>query len=126
MIKVLFLDDDVNRHKAFKQNINIPDSEIKYVYTSKDAIDAINDEKYDVVFLDHDLGGKIYVAETENTGYEVTLHIAKMPKEKRSDNVIIHSFNRSGAIRMYQSISGSVKSVHTIPFNVFLNNTIIK
>jgi hypothetical protein len=78
----------------------IPDANITYAETAFIAKKLLEDSNFDVICLDHDLGGKAFVdSEDENTGYQVATYIAtnKIPYGK----CIIHSLNFPGAMRMY-------------------------
>jgi CheY-like chemotaxis protein len=103
-MRILFLDDDKIRHKAFKR-MHIG-SVIKSVHTAKECIAALEiDEVYDVVSLDHDLGGEIFAASDKNSGLEVARYIRDgLDKAKYPKRVIVHSMNPIGAKRMVQTI----------------------
>ena len=128
MTRILFLDDNKERHDAFKKHLN--DRAFKeglqfrpvYVYTAKDAILALQYKRFDEIWLDHDLGGEIFVTRTEETGYEVALFIEKMyfdnGREPMQSTVIIHSFNPAGARRMMQALSGKVRAIVVKPFDI--------
>lgn len=103
-MRILFLDDNKARHISFmKQNIG---REVVYVYTSKACIEALNKYKaFDLVSLDHDLGGKVFVTATKGHGMEVANYIAnELPKDKYPQKVIIHSWNIPRAVEMYKTI----------------------
>lgn len=104
-MRILFLDDDFNRFKAFRQLVIGTD--YKHVSTAKQCMLALmNDEPYDVVQLDHDLGGKTFQQEKENSGTEVADFIQHvLPKHKYPRQIIIHSWNPQGASRMMQYIA---------------------
>jgi CheY-like chemotaxis protein len=116
MKKVLFLDDSKERQTQFANVFKVPDTSVDYVDTADEAMRALKDKVYDVTFLDHDLGGKIFVKEVEGTGYQVALFIKKLPPERRPYQVIIHTHNPDGARRMYESLKGSVKVLQVLPF----------
>lgn len=101
-MKVLFLDDNAERHSKFKvANIGI---NITYVWTSIDAINALKATCFDEVYLDHDLGGEksemTLPAYNEGSGYDVAVFISEMPEDRRPYKVVIHSYNPVGAKRM--------------------------
>ena len=123
-MKILFLDDDNVRHVQFKSVIQKDKHEIDYVYTSTACISKLKNNNYDIIFLDHDLGGQIYVEETKGSGYEVALYIEnKLDKKSLPKNVIIHSFNPAGAERMFVSIKKVISNTIMIPFmhNNYIN-----
>ena len=55
-MRILIPDDDDSRHTQFKRNFI--DYLLTCVHTSQEAIDHLQNNEYDAVFLDHDLGGK--------------------------------------------------------------------
>jgi CheY-like chemotaxis protein len=97
MGRMLVLDDDILRQQMFAEvlvgHIVIQTS------TAKSTIKYLQDEDFDYLFLDHDLGGKQMVPSGPGTGYEVAqwlaAHLERQPK-----NIVIHSFNSVGAKNM--------------------------
>jgi hypothetical protein len=60
----------------------------------------------DVVFLDHDLGGKAFVnSDDSNTGYQAAVFMNSIASSNRPKNVIIHSWNMSAVPRMVMAMS---------------------
>lgn len=128
MIRLLFLDDNKERHLIFKKRLN--ERALKeniqfhpvYVYTAKDAILALTYKKFDEVWLDHDLGGETFVTKTEETGYEVALFLEKLYYENNKTpfkfTVIIHSHNPAGADRILKALQGKVRAIVRRPFEV--------
>lgn len=116
-MRILFLDDDQTRHKRFK--ILTIGNNVDFVWTSKECIAALlTNERYDLVCLDHDLGGKTFVEEKENSGTEVAEWIRyKLSKDKYPDKIIIHSSNPQGADRMYDHIFHTGILCRKIPFS---------
>jgi len=92
-MRILILDDDPDRHEWFEKAFSGKD--ITKAYTYEEAVSALDSgKKYDVVFLDHDLGS------VEN-GVDVATHIAKsIPEHSIPELVWIHSMNPVGARRM--------------------------
>lgn len=116
-MRILFLDDNPNRHRQFlMQTIGCI---VTQVWTARECIDAfLANEPFDLVCLDHDLGGKTYQEEKENSGTEVAEWIRhKLPKDKYPKKIIIHSWNPQGADRMYGHISLTGIPVKKIPFS---------
>lgn len=120
-MKILFLDDDEVRQTMFfrkflkfKQDGDI----LVTTRTVEETIEALKTKgPFDVIDLDHDLGGKIFVKEVEGTGYQVALFIEnELPNELLPKHVIIHSYNPDGVRRMMESIAKRVTSVQYIPF----------
>jgi len=96
-MNILILDDDFIRHEKF--NKVLTGHNITNVSDSKQAIQKLQEEKFDIIFLDHDLGGQVFVESGENTGYEVALWLSNN-KQNHKGRIIIHSFNPIGAANM--------------------------
>ena len=129
-LKILFLDDDKERHKAFSKTMDRRldqkgwGHEITYVWTANEAISKLKTEVFDEVFLDHDLGGESSQMTLPNSGqgsgYDVACFIATFPIEKRPNSVIIHSWNPEGANRMARALSQAAEEgmhVAKVPFD---------
>ena len=106
-MKILILDDDLNRHELFK--LNYSGHELTHVCTAAAAIESMTSNIFDVVFLDHDLGGRIYVDSfgEEQTGYTVAKWLGQNP-DRKPRQIFIHSFNTVGARNMHNILPGSV------------------
>lgn len=92
--KVLILEDNDERIARFKDNLFGLD--ILVVKEAAQAIIHLTHEKWDVLFLDHDLGGEIHVStENANTGSEVARWLEKNT-DKKPRVIIIHSLNAPG------------------------------
>jgi CheY-like chemotaxis protein len=117
-MKVLFLDDDLNRHKQFKANFGDESNTITYVETAEDAIKALTDSEFDSIFLDHDLGGQYYVDSTEDSGWGVAKWIADNLGYKPI--IILHSLNPAGAIRMYNVLKDAKFNPVLSPFTCLM------
>ena len=100
-MNILVLEDDPYRQKVFQQRLIGTNSLI--VETVIEAISCLENKKWDYLFLDHDLGGEIYVAPGSNTGYAVACWLEQHP-EKQPKNIIIHSLNTYGARAMQQAV----------------------
>jgi CheY-like chemotaxis protein len=104
-MKILILDDDVQRHEMFSNKLKY--DEVKHTYTAKEAIDALQNNTFDYCFLDHDLGGKVFFPSDPDTGMEVAVWLAANPK-KQPRVIIIHSFNPVGATNMIGVLPGAL------------------
>ena len=106
-MRVLFLDDNENRHTVFKKK-SIGCS-VDHVYTSAEAIKKLNNEEinYDIIFLDHDLNWQTEneLNENEEDGRTVAKHLVSIEKYKSSP-IIIHSLNNSGGLYMKGILEG--------------------
>lgn len=96
-MRILVLDDSKERLKKFQGQLF--QVTLDCVMTSREAIKKLSENRYDVVFLDHDLGGQIYQPSGPGSGYEVALWLHDNP-ENKPKQIIIHSFNLNGSQRM--------------------------
>lgn len=73
---------------------------------------------FDTIFLDHDLGGQIYVDSKEkNTGYSFALWIEENYKKSiKNKQIIIHSMNSVGANNINSVLPNSI----IIPFDILI------
>jgi CheY-like chemotaxis protein len=97
-LRILVLDDDEARHRAFARKFigNIVDR----CHTATEAIGLLESNSvYDVICLDHDLGGQQMADSGPGTGYEVACWLESHP-DKQAKTIILHTFNPSGARNM--------------------------
>lgn len=118
-MKILFLDDDPDRHTrvaaALAKHTLTP------VCKATEAFKALQGDKFDIVFLDHDLGD-FEVPETTFAGYgrvslsgaDVAIAVADLPKEKHPDLVVIHSANPDGAKSIASLLNSRAPSIPVI------------
>jgi len=101
-MKILFLDDDHSRIKLAKRQCIGHD--LIVAETAKQAIYALGTGAvFDVVSLDHDLGGETMVKSGDGTGYEVAVFISQM--DLPPQRVILHTFNPAGARTMWYKLA---------------------
>ena len=108
-MKILILEDNLERQKQFI--MNLVDHNICITDSSKTAIGKLTNEKWDILMLDHDLGGQVYVESGENTGFEVAKFLENN-KQYMPTNVIVHTLNPVGA----QNIMSCLPFALRIPF----------
>lgn len=118
MLKVLFLDDDQNRHDAFRPHC--AHVELHAVYTAKEAIQKLGEHNFDVAFLDHDLGGDSFVpSERGDTGYQVAQYMSRQqPPVVRL--CVVHSLNPAGSANIHGLLKQAGYSVVQCPFTMLL------
>lgn len=102
-MKILFLEDDENRIAKARQGF--VGHELHLAWTAESAIRLLAKVTFDLVSLDHDLGGTQMGPSDENSGYAVAKFIAEMPRQQRPP-VIVHSFNPVGADNMIKCLTG--------------------
>jgi CheY-like chemotaxis protein len=100
-MKIMILEDDPNRVEKFKRslighNVFVTDD-------TKLAIQQLKKEEWDILFLDHDLGGQTFVQSGEGTGYEVATFLEKHP-EYKPKTIYVHSLNPIGAQNMMRAL----------------------
>ena len=106
LVKVLVLEDNNERIKQFKQRFLERGWYCTYVDTADDCLRMLKNGQYDLIFLDHDLGGEELVnTDYKNCGSEVA---RQFPKDIKYEKVIIHSLNTVGAEYMKQLIPNSI------------------
>ena len=113
-MNILILEDSPERQKKFRSKI--PCATI--VDTAEACIQQLQqaDEPWDWIFLDHDLGGEIFVdTDNKNTGSEVVRWIcANKPEIKK---VIIHSLNHDAAHYMAMDLIAAEYDALARPFH---------
>ncbi len=98
--RVLFLDDDPTRTKSFMSRVSPHDLHVVTVETAVECIEHLASSTWDLVLLDHDLGGEVFVESSRpDTGAEVVRWLG----ENRGDHgaFIVHSMNAVGAAGMF-------------------------
>jgi len=98
-MKILVLEDDQNRIEEFKKSFR---SEHRVIYTddAEMAINHLKENTFDILFLDHDLGGCVYVDTNEyQTGSTVAKWLSEN-KDRMPPRVILHTLNSYGATNM--------------------------
>ena len=121
-MKILILDDNEFRHKAFKKKFNLPQDKLTHTYTTEECIKVLTDttikDKFDLIYLDHDLGGEEMVLSDQGTGYEVAEFIAyDMDQAKLPTiGIVVHSLNPIGRKNMLVILHNSNCKVIDGPF----------
>jgi CheY-like chemotaxis protein len=109
----LFLDDNPERTKTARSCYPAG----IYTETAKECIEKFQEkEDWDIVMLDHDLGGEIYVdSGREDCGMEVVRQICQ--NKKKVNIIIVHTLNHPAAEEMIRKlIDAGYKDVRRIPF----------
>lgn len=112
-MRILIVEDSTERIKVFSRNLI--GHEVHVATNAKDAYKIIDEEeRFDYIFLDHDLCGGIYEPSDNNSGYGVAKYIASIP-EKHPYRVIIHSLNPSGASNIQSALEEAGIICNKIP-----------
>jgi hypothetical protein len=116
-IRVFLLDDDTRRHQWFAKRF-----EGDYLDVAEDVASAqelLKVNRYDAIFLDHDLLPEHYNSETtddERTGYAIATWLASQPELQRASTILVHTRNADGAIRMVEKLRRSGRQAEYVPF----------
>ena len=109
-MRVLFLDDNQNRCKRFR--MTVPYATI--VNTAEETSGQLK-HQWDIVFLDHDLGGEIFVdSDNLNTGMEVVRWIEE--NKPKVTKFVVHSINTPAAKNMMARLLDMGYEVDRLPF----------
>jgi hypothetical protein len=116
-IRVFLLDDDVRRHKWFRNRfkgdfIDIADNVTK-------AQQLLSEGSYDAIFLDHDLHPEHYHAQStddERTGFAIAQWLSSNPNLQRASTILVHTRNADGAMRMVEELRRSGRAAEYVPF----------
>jgi CheY-like chemotaxis protein len=100
-MKILVLDDDLDRHADFAARFAAHD--VTACHNAVEAIESLDAlGTFDLVHLDHDLDPDF--RSNAPNGLVVAEYIAAMPEGRRPRAVVIHSWNPSGAWRMAKAL----------------------
>jgi CheY-like chemotaxis protein len=116
-MKVFVLEDDETRVDWIRKNF---DEKVEMDLTDEadEAITLLRNNKYDLVFLDHDLGGEQMVSsDHHNTGATVAKIMHETPN--KDSVIIVHSYNPIGAENMMNSMKDHKLNCH---YCFFLGN----
>lgn len=113
---MLFLDDMSSRQKLFKEMVESRKMDSDYVWSYDQAIEALEKNEYDVVFLDHDLAFEHYHGYMSNspTGYDVAKWMFE--NERIPAVVVIHSWNTFGSLNIESVFKGRC-IIWKVPFS---------
>lgn len=119
-MKILIVEDMDSRNIWFRQNLI--GRNLTFSYTFEQAKKALQEDVYDLIFLDHDLCEEHYVAmhspvnvELVGTGADVAKLIAEHSYSPEAQ-IIIHSLNPAGSENMYRILKSVKRTVQKIPF----------
>lgn len=126
MNRILWLDDDAYRTKHIKPSF-IGKGAFTWVKTAEECIEQLKADKvWDWVFLDHDLGGEIFVESgREDCGMEVVRWIVE--KQPIISHIIIHTANSVAGKTMLErlrEIEYDVKYIPIFQLQEYLNSNL--
>lgn len=116
MIRIFIFEDDWGRLEWFQEKFK--GCQIDYTDDVLEASNLLATNKYDLIFLDHDIFEKMGM---KGTGSHLTLNMVKseaiIEKNGKSD-IYIHSLNTNGAMRMEGILMlNGFWSVSRVPFS---------
>lgn len=119
-MRIFVLEDSGSRNAQFRQaSIG---AELCITTTKDQAVALFNpdhdlDPYWDFVFLDHDLGDRVFVnSDEENTGAGFVRWLIKHHKPQSIGQVIVHSMNPEGNKHMVALLNDAGFSVISMPF----------
>jgi hypothetical protein len=116
-ISVFLLDDDTRRHRWFRKRF--VNDEIDITDQIEEAKDYLSNNKYDAIFLDHDLIPEHYESsdhDDERTGVAIAFWLAENSQVQRSAKIFVHTRNADGALRMAEKLRDAGRDVEYVPF----------
>jgi response regulator of citrate/malate metabolism len=99
--RIFVLDDDMNRINWFTQTFG----SIDYAHTVDAAKSILENNIYDIIFLDHDLGGP-YTSGPDGDGIDLAQWMAS-ERIQLNAQIIVHSLNYDGAKNISKTLSAS-------------------
>jgi hypothetical protein len=113
--RLLFLDDDPVRAEIFLAE----NPEAVWVQTARECLERLA-EPWDEVYLDHDLGGEVFVdLNREDCGMEVVRWLCLEPRPHlRQTQFVVHSHNINAACAMVIHLDVAGYRVDGRPFGV--------
>lgn len=115
-MQIFVLEDNTLRIKLFREFFARHNLEAEFAVSVDEAKEKFNDP--DVVFLDHDLGQRIFVDSREpDTGYQFAVWLRENDEKFTERTYIVHSLNNVGA-GMIMGVLADVKEMYRIPFDM--------
>jgi CheY-like chemotaxis protein len=113
-MRIFILEDDTERRTPVFR-ANLIGHELVFAETAAQAIKILGMREFDLIFLDHDLGGQQWVDPNDkNTGSEVTRWMVE--EMSKCPTVIIHSLNSPAAQAMKHRLLNNGFDAHYIPW----------
>jgi len=115
-LKILILEDDQNRINLFQKHLI--GHEVVVTDKVDECIDYLKEGGFHFLFLDHDLGGRVYVESggDEPTGYDVAKWLSETEENIFILHTIVHSLNEWGRKNILGLLKDSKFNASEIPF----------
>ena len=115
MKTILFLDDDTRRTDEIRLRLRAVACELLTVETAAECIVRLGEARFDLVLLDHDLGGETFVESSrDDCGMEVVRWLRANGGEHGA--FIVHTMNTIAAAAMYIDLNAMGHRVMQAPF----------
>jgi len=110
-MKILILEDDNGRIEKFREIFKNNDLTVTSVVSA--CIQALEINNYDCLYLDHDLGGKVFVDSFGDipTGWHVAKWLSDH-KDRQPSMIVLHSLNKNGRENMEKELPNAI----TLPY----------
>lgn len=106
-MRVFILEDNKCRMTKFRSELI--GHQVDHAKTVQDGTSLVMANKYDLIFLDHDLGGEEMVdSANSNTGYQLAEFIASFTPNKETP-CVVHSCNPGGANNITRALPHAIK-----------------
>jgi CheY-like chemotaxis protein len=118
-LRVFLLDDDVLRHEWFAKQF--AGDKLDVAVDPARSIELLSSNQYDLIFLDHDLLPEHYYAEErddERSGYAVARWLSERPDRCAVAQIIAHTRNADGALRMVELLRRVGLQAEHVPFQM--------
>ena len=112
-MKILFLDDERYRHNHIRRSTKGKEENITHIWDGLSAIKELQNNLFDLIMLDHDLG--IENGKEEVCGLDVAKSIIAMGDRHKNATIVIHSLNPIGAKNMFLTLDREGFDVYEIP-----------
>jgi hypothetical protein len=117
-LRVFVLDDDGRRHEWFAERFRR--DQIDSAVEPAAAVELLASNRYDAIFLDHDLLPHHYEnqqqPDDERTGYAVAAWLAENAGRHSVARIIVHTRNADGAWRMVSLMRDAGLTAEHVPF----------
>lgn len=118
-MRIFVLEDNENRIQLFRDFFTKYGIIAHYATSVRNAERMYQRANPDLLFLDHDLGGQVYVDSDEpNTGYQFVKWLKENDPLWRARSYVIHSMNPVGVDNMIEELGDETKNLWRIPFDI--------
>ena len=122
MARVLIVEDDGARCEWFRDRLRA--HELDVTCDPAEAVRWLAERQYELIMLDHDLLDTHYFSDErddDRTGYAVAAWLAAHPASQPRAEIVIHSLNYGGSLRMRDLLVEAGFRAECIPFHHLQN-----